>query len=280
MLLRQNETLEEKIVGILAKKPGLETDEIHQRVTGGREYSLPAVYKELKKLREQGVIFKHKKKHSLHMRWSLDMIRFANKITENYVTSSNISKFIPIPENGRKKNTWNFSSLIHLDEFWGNILLTLITTYKPTSILSWNPHPWMYFVRQEAGSGTHLLLKPKKIVMFKIVGGSTFLDKLPSKFWDKYGVQYSFSQGPFEQDKSTYINVVNDFVITVQIDQKTTNAIENYFQKVQSHKDLDVAEVFQIFRGKAKATLKLERNEKRAALYRKKFNRFFGSSMH
>ena len=86
MLLGTQETLEELLVRILAERPAARPADLHAEVCRRfREYSLPAVYKELRKLQNQGVVFRTGNTLSLSLAWVLNLTALTDRMYDVHV---------------------------------------------------------------------------------------------------------------------------------------------------------------------------------------------------
>src|SRR5688572_2254528 len=115
MLCSPKAKLDELIVSALAAAPGLTVPALQAAVTAQlRRFSIPALYQELRKLRDQAVVVKVKDRYSLRLGWVLSMIELTDSMYDAYVGQSQLGDILP-PANS--KRTWHFTNLRALGAF-------------------------------------------------------------------------------------------------------------------------------------------------------------------
>ncbi|MBU4332745.1 hypothetical protein KKD19_02875 [Patescibacteria group bacterium] len=275
MLLQTKEKLEDLIVKLLAERPILTATQVRQEIKEkNKKYSLQAVYKELRKLQNNGVVSKIKQKYGLRLPWALDFVSLADIISQTYIDSPRIASILP---ERNKKEIWHFNNLLKMNNFWSHILLILIQQSEKKILLGWNPHPWFHLAQTKQEEQYIKSLGLAKGKLYLIVGGSTYLDRWAEKFFDKKIVEYSFGRSACGTECSPhYINVIDDYVLTVKIDKKTARIIDDLYKNTTSADDIDIASIMDVFHGKINASIWLEKNSKKAQQISGRFSRFFG----
>lgn len=272
-MLLKSKTLAERLVSYLARHPHRTPAEIQTALTkSGAPFSRAAVYKELGKLLEARTVVRHEGCFSLRADWVIELGRFAREIERAYFSDSYFASLLVGPP---RRRGWKFTSLFALNDFWDHLLLALLGVSKEKIILSWNPHPWSHIVQPDEESAYLSALTSIGGVSYKIVGGRTPLDRWAAQFWHPPAINYSFAPGPFRGEER-YINVVDDWIITISMDARTTARIDELFRSVTSTEKMNVAEVVRLLRTGARASMSLERSAGKAAELRRKFERFFG----
>ena len=103
------------------------------------------------------------------------------------------------------------------------------------------------------------------------------MDQWAERYWKKGNIEYSNSESWFHfKEQDVYLNIIDDFVLTVKLDDKITAEIEMLYSSVGSFDDLEFSEIFRIFGSRVKASMWLENNSLKASQYRKKFVDYFG----
>jgi hypothetical protein len=274
MLFQKNENLEELIVLLLAQRPGLCVKDIGNLVNKfGRTYSIAAVYKELNKLLQAGVLVKISRCYSLSLTWTLHLLSLSQSLEENYVKRP--STTLVLPEEGSRVR-YKFTSLLRVNDFSSHVVLLLVAKAKEKTVYSWNPHPWFYLAQTEQETGYLRGLRIAGGKFLKVIGGDTFLDHWTKRFWRDDATQYAFSPTGFENDRQLCYNVVDDFIASFRLDAAATAMIDALYLKVQNIKDLQIPELFDLFQRRCRAAFHIEHNPIKAARYRRKFLRFFG----
>lgn len=273
--MKSTKRLSEQIIDILSYCKFLSAKEIQHKIkkTSRRVYSIQGVYKELKTLQENGVIFKVKKTYSLHLPWVLNFLSRAEVLSKNYIEDSKLNTILPSLNN---KKIWHFTNLLKMNDFWAYLILTLVQKSQNKILLGWNPHPWFHLIQTEKEREYIKSLKITNSKLYLIVGDNTFLDKWSVKFWDNKTVNYSFAKSGFSSKESTYYNVIDDYVLTVKIDKKTSKQIKQIYDKTTSMNDIDLPSVIKIFSKKTKSSVWLEKNPKKARRIKNRFEKYWG----
>jgi hypothetical protein len=274
-MINERKNLAHYIIQSLASQQLLEVADLRKKVldVSGKHYSVQGLYKELRKLQEEGVLFKLKNKYSLRFPWVFDFISLADKLSETYTQQPQFPLILP---EINKKEIWHFSSLLKMNDFWSHILLILIQQSKHKVLLGWNPHPWFHLVQTKQEEQYIKALKLARSKLYLIVGGRSLLDKWTEKFWDKETVRYSFGKSDFHNERSTYFNVIDEYVVTVKLQPKTAQAIDTIYENTKSMDDLNINSILLIFNQKTKCSIWLEKNPQKAKKIGIKFKKFWG----
>ncbi len=274
MLLHAQENLEDFIVKALAIKPALSADALQKLVhqAAGKRFSIQGIYQKLRKLQRGGVVVKAKQSYSLRLPWILDVISFSDSLSLTYF--KNQGDLSLLPHTG-KKVSWKFTNLLRLNDFWSQILLLLFKHSKTKKLLGSHAHPWYHFAQPKQ---EEQYIKSVGLIggaLYLIIYGDTYLDKWAEPYWKKH-VVYSFGKNPLKLPVNRYVNLMDDYVLTITFDHATTSKIETLYKNTTSEQDVRVEDVLEVFHGKVNARFQIEHNAKRAGVLRKKFERFFG----
>ncbi len=274
MILQSDQQLEEILVLSLAEHPGSDVRKLAQLVAqGGRIYSQPALYKELAKLVQQGVLLKSGKRFFIHFNWAVQLQALSASISRRYLETPGVYPSL-LP--GQKKATWKFNDLLRLNDLWSCIVLNLLRDSQRRVHLSWNPHTWFHFVQTTQEAQFFEGLRFYKVRMYKMVGGRTFLDRMTVKYWDPSIVTHSFAAGPFESERETYFSVIDDYITTVRLNTKMARDIDSFYERTSSAKNLDIQALFALLQSKVNASITLENNPRKARRIEKQFAEYFG----
>ncbi len=272
MIFQSKESLENTIVLYLTDHPSKSAHEIYEYINSKeKKYSLQGVYKELKKLDTLGVIIKIEKRFSLRLPWVLELTSLADKVSEKYLNP----KFSSLLPDENQKEIWHFDNLFKLNHLWTQILLTLVEQSKEKVILGWNPHTWFHLAETKEEERYIKALELSESKLYLLIGGDHYLDKWAEKYLEKSYIKYSYAKTAFQEERSRYYNVVDDYVITVKLDEGTTYAIEALYEKTLSEKDLNISEIMDIFNKKVKASIWLEKNKAKADEIKGRFEKEF-----
>jgi hypothetical protein len=263
------------IIRILAGTQGLAAGALRERATtvAGREYSIQGVHKELNKLQKEGVVYKVGGAYGLRLPWVLEFISQADTMADTYVERPQLAHILSDTD---KKEIWHFTDLLKLNDFWGHVLVALVQQSKSKVLLGWNPHPWFHLAQTKQEDQYMQALKRAQAKLYLIVGGSSVLDKWTEKFWEKGIVQYSFGKSSLHGERATYLNVIDDYVLTIKLDARTAKAIDTLYDDTKSMNDIDMQGILSIFCGKTKATMWLEKNPVKAKNIKTRFKKYWG----
>ena len=171
MIYTKKESLEDRIVRYLILKnqtintlnDELRNEEIHATNQG--------VYKSLRFLIQEEVVVKHKDYFSLNEEWK-------NKIVNDLQNERNFEL------SEHESVQFDLNSLIHLDQQWKNITLSIQKNLSEFPVFFYNPHDIWSFLSDSRKKSEELyyenLLK-NKIHTFTVNGGDTEFDKLIKK---------------------------------------------------------------------------------------------------
>jgi hypothetical protein len=273
MLLQKSPSIEELIVQILSKEGDLQPKGINDRIIqSGYAYSQRGIYKELKKLESEGVIFKSSKGYSLQLTWIINILNFADQA---YETSTKFTPLKQILQEESLKTVYRFNNLRRMDLFWIQTLMTLHQMNPKEPLFLWCPFQWFDLVHNHATNSFYSASDITSAKRYHIIGDDSFLSRKALEALPKNG-HYSFSESPFSKEKNTYYAVIASTVITVKLDTPGTERIASLFDRVKNNQDLKKENISQIFNQKVKVSLTIENNMLKSKKLRKKFCDFFG----
>ena len=165
-----------------------------------------------------------------------------------------------------------------MNDFWSHVLLAMAKNSSEKIMIDYSPHAWFHLTQPEQ---EYQYLKTSLNSLkkeYSIIGGNTFLDKWVTKYWDFKNFEYYLAQSGYwtKIDPLLYINVIDDFILKVKLDKKTTQAINKVYKEVGIENDLTAEKVLQVFRRKAKAKMTLVKDSIQAEKYFKRFEKIFG----
>jgi len=274
MILQEKPKLEERIIELLMKQPNITAAHLHRTINEhAADYSIQAIYKELRKLHSVGVIAKHGPRFALRIPWVLNVAALVEEMKQHYVDEQQFDHLLLAPG---KKKIWHFTNLNILNNFWSQVLLVVINQAKDKRIYGYSPHPWYHLLQTEQEDQYIQSLRHSGARLYLMMGGRTFLDKWATKYWPKSVVEYSFAESPYEQNRGWYFDLIDDYLVSVKLDATTIKAIETLYENTVDWEQLDLAKVLLLAQTKVKASLWLEHNPQKADAIRKRFAKFFG----
>lgn len=142
----------------------------------------------------------------------------------------------------------------------------------------WCPHFWFHLLdikkelqamrAMQKGGNTHCLM----------IWSDSFLDRLPSKYWNPKVYQWSYAAGPFAEERQVYLDVIDDYVLRVRFSARFAEQLDALCSQVKNRQDLPLIQRSGLFSNPTPITLTLEHSPVKAQRLRKKFTRYFGHS--
>ena len=274
MLAHSPTNLQEHILTLLSEKRSLTAKQL--QLVAAKRYracSIQAVYKELRNLMETGVVVKANKKYSLSLPWILQSYAFVEKAYENYFENAALDDLLPA---GEKRAVWKFRDLKRADDLWIQAVLALIQELKTDTVYGWIPHPWFSIIHYQKDVRFQDSLRLQGAKYYFMIGGETFLDKHFAEEWPKDVYFVSMAPGPFDDKRDLYLNVIGDYILTISVDEKTQQRIDDFFDSICTLQELTLAKSLSLFDSQAAIKVSLERHAVKAKKLSKSFSSYFG----
>ncbi len=278
MLSRGDTKLEKFIIRFLSKQGFLSVEDLHKKLNKfGIDVSIQGIYRVLRKLQSEGVIIKENQKISLRISWIFELKRHVENMESTYLNAVYLESFIP--KNDRGKYVWQFTKFLKLANFWDQLLIAVATISKGKISCHYSPYPWFNIAdpaHTTIFNKTYASVIKKEYIIF---GGRTFLHKyepgdlVSLDYEDKY---YAIPEEYIEKDRRIYIDVIGDYVLTIKVDAKTTERLENLYKNLTSEKDILNNSLVEFFDKKISTKVTVEKNGKKAKKYRTRFEKIFG----
>lgn len=261
MLLGKAQPIENLVVYYLSRNRALSAASLFELMNKDvRSVSIQAVYKELRKLIVDGVVWKHGNEYSLSASWILNL----SELTDTMYYTLNESGLIEdvLPEEGGK-SVFRFSSLPRVDDFWLNSLIMIIKESPKKQMYQWLPHPWFNLYHNYKSLPFQNALRIEGGFVQSVIGGDTYLDRRAQLLTTKGVYEFSYAPGPFDDKQDVYYTVTDSYLQTVQIDAEKVAAIEKIYQSFSSEKEFDASSVIQTLESPCKVTLAIETNKRK-----------------
>jgi len=211
---------------LLASNPGSTVDSLRKRLNArNHPYSVPAIYQELRKLRERAVCVKVGNRYSLRLGWVLDLAALVGEAYSLHLQA--IGGAIPLPKEGQKE-VWKFQNLRSLGQFWTQLILVLCSVSEDKICFEWAPHAW--FSLSHGGEESQFIraMRQAKNSYYLIIGNDTALSRdYAAALGDTRGL-VSFSESAFHNEKR-YLSQIGTFLVTVELGEKLNRTIEKTF---------------------------------------------------
>jgi hypothetical protein len=277
MLLGSKEKLADAIMRLFERRSEWTALELQEAIAAyNHSYTLRAVYKELHKLQQYGVVVKVKDTFSLSATWILELLDYAERIYSRHL--GGVAMKHVLPDVGQKFR-WRFSNLSRMDAFWLQVMFSLFENSSKKVAFSWSPRFWFPLVNYAKEQQAMRAMRIAGNKLYMIIGGESYLDRIGSQYWTRDVYEWSFTESPFESEHYKYICVIDDFLFTVKYDKATMDRIDLLFDKVDSREDINPAEVYSVFSSPCKVMIQIEQSRRKVQPIKRKFGDYFGISL-
>ncbi len=277
MILPNSHLLKHRILYLFRQKPALTAEKIQNLLAkSDKSCSLQAVYKELRGLMEEGIVQKIGTTYALHATWVLQLQAFAARLAT--VTFSDKDGFAQLMHQ-KKRQSWKFDSLLAMNDLWAHLFVYLARHAKNKDLLAWNPHLWFHLFQREREDRFLKSILAMGCRFHVMVGGTHFLDQWAKELFDKNGVVYSQTRGPFYGDTKNYFNVIDDHILTLKLTDATDRRLAQVYGATQNAEQFFASDLINVFMRDGHCTLSLEYNPKKAERLRCLFSNYFGAEL-
>lgn len=277
MLLDTNPKLEDIVVTMLAQHPGSTVENLQKRINGKfGQYSIPALYQELRKLRDRAVCVKAGSTYSLRLGWVVDLMSLADQMYSQSVSENGIAVALPTAES---KQTWNFRNLKMLGQFWTQLLLVLCEASADRRCFEWAPHAWFSLSHASEESQFLRAMRLAKNTYYLIIGADTSLSREYANVLREIPGEVSFADSPFANE-DRYFSIVGSYMITVEIGEELSAKINDLFEGQGVNSRIDIQRSLELFAEPSRIKLTLDNRHRKAKKYQRLFTEFFGVKRH
>lgn len=231
-----------------------------------------AVYKSLRKLRDEEVINKTGNNYSLNRVWLQKIREFTDRHTTktDSIDTMNILDF----EDGDSV-TYRFKSPFLLDITWGHLYdIVYEGADQKQAMLNHHPHEWLMISRTETEKfWLEQINKRKKIMLFTL-SSKTPLDKKFQKDWASEYIKINVGES-YGLKPNQYLSVIGDYIFEITTDPEFEKRVDTFFNEHDYIDDMAQKQINAISKQKYKSKLKLSKNKKKADAWRRKYKQDF-----
>lgn len=263
-----------QIITILLKKPGLCAEALRQRVSKDNRVNvtIQAIYKDLRRLQQQQVVFKAESRFFLSLPWLLEM---RTEIEDGVSTYSNLNilkNFLPLEG---KSQSWRFSDIHAMDRLGVNLMISMLRQSGDKQLYHWEPFPWHAlfhteladpFLKEFRRSGYHAygILGVQSPVCNRLIQaqkplGHTWLVGVPS----------------FPYRENTAITVKPPYILSVRYPKEAVSAFQHIFSQKHPTPSSITRPFHHLLHQNLSYCVTLHNNEKRAAAITRHFSTIF-----
>lgn len=272
--------LAEKIVHILRQGP-LDISALMQRLQQKeRRVTIQGIYKALRQLRAQQIVFLQQGEVTLNLRWLHELESFASLAEHAYHDASGSSgHFLQMQDGDRI--VYAFKNPIQVDAFWNHVLYSLFEALPNVDRwFAYASHCWFLLGRRNEELALKSFMLKRGIRYLFTVGHQSPLDRTIKHDFDGTHAQYVMLEAPLFQKRANHLgivlNVVGSYIIEAHYDKKTVERIETFYQATTKLTKEKIVELEKIVTLPARIKFVITRNEQKA----KKFATMFGKRFY
>lgn len=273
MNLFPKQSLESTIITHLQQKSWIIVELINELKKVRPKLSKQSVYQVLRNLKKSEIVVITSKRVALSSIWIDRMHEFFTVAKLAYEgTDTSSERFMNLEDGDRI--VYEFKDPTATDIFWGHaigLLMVYMKTNEP--VLLYNPHQWFLLMRPD--SEMHLIKQSESTghPWFTYIPSKSILDKYSKSLFSGTSSCYLGDLHYFKPNR--YINVYGDYIIEVDIDETTHQQIDRIFETESDPGNAQQKLLSLISRMKGRNRLTISRNTKKAAKYKKIFEKYF-----
>jgi len=268
----EDNSLEQISIRIMSERPYVTAEKLRTLAsTNKRDFSPAAVYKVLTKLLASGVVVKAGTKYSLSLTWIFDIFAFAERLSKSYFCEEYLDSLLP--EAG-KRRAWKFTDLRKCNDFWNQLLLALLRRTPNVDSYAWVPSPWFVLLPEDRDSRLQQVFRMTNRKFYSAFAASRRFEPVVRKLYNHKNQILAFGKKPFQTKDARYLDIVGDYVLTVSIDDKTSNEISMLFTESKKS-ELNANTALAILRQRCRATITIEQSPRKASRLRGSLARLF-----
>lgn len=271
--------LSEEIVQLLRHGPLDTSSLIKQLHTKTRPVTVQGVYKALRGLRAEHIVFLQQGEATLNLRWLHELESFTTLAEHAYRDSTAHSgHFLQLHDGDRI--SYSFKNPIQVDAFWNHVLYSLFEALpKLDAWFAYASHCWFLLGRREEELALQKFMLKRGIRYLFTVGHSLALDKAVKQDFDGTHSQYAMLNAPLFNERANrlgiVLNVIGPFIIEAQYDKQTVERIEHFYRTTFALTPEKQSELEAIVALPARIKFVITRHERRAEKLRRLFSKRF-----
>ncbi len=273
MLKAAKEKLEDVLVSILSEHAAMSADALFSEFKRRKlDYSLQALYKELRKLQKLGVVVKGRGSYSLRLAWILSLTDLADQAYATHIDSP-LSEGIP-PEN-EKRFRWTFTNPVRADDFYMQMVTKILLGPGVKSACTVLEHPWFHFVSAHMEHEHQKILRQQRKKHYMVVENDTPLDRAQMLLYDGVWAMGAFSDELRICTTYSIVTAVGEYIISEKLPAAARKGFSRVYSETRSLKDLNFKTISDLCNTRGTSSVVLERNPDKSRQLAKKLERFF-----
>ncbi len=273
MLLSQNRKLDDLLIEWLVEKPLASAEQLHQRSHSAQHrYSIQAIYQQLARLEQAGVIRKIRSRYVLNMNWINDFADFSEKMLRNYQQSNPIQSILP--EEGQKV-TWKLPSIAIAVRSMTQVVLALLEVYQEQPFCEWAPVCWFHLAGEDEQNFLDSL-KRGRHAYYLCSPSNTALDKSYKQSALQTPGDIRLAACPLSKEPRYHTAVVGDYYIQCKFPRGLENELLNVAQNFEAVAHRSPGTLSALVHRREKITVSVACSRRRSKHFTNAYRRFFG----
>ncbi|MBP9772989.1 MAG: hypothetical protein KBD26_04190 [Candidatus Pacebacteria bacterium] len=265
---KESEKTEERIVYELSSQAMTGPDLIEYFKDVPNPPSKESLYRILRQLQKDEVIYKNKSLYTLNQIW----LRRMRLFIDEHLKSETMNLF---DMQDGDKITYKFKNPNLMGIYWAHSGHVILENHNPKiPVLIYHPHEWLIHARTHSENYFLNGFKKRGQLGLFAIGGDTDLDKTFQKNWNsKYleiGTKININAG-----LNTHINVIGDYVFIITTEKSFGEKLDKIFQDNKSMTPTALYELKKLTEQNYKTKLVLMKSKKEAEKWKKRFKKYF-----
>ncbi len=277
MLLKAGTSARQEIIYCLAQKGKQKVTEIQRALEKkGIAVTIQGIYRALRELQKDGAAIRERHTFSLRISWILDLAYLVDEMETTYLHQDYLTQLLPT---GAGQRVWYFTDLLKMNDFWSQLLIAMATTHQKAISLNFVPHRWFELMQRNQESQFKRAFCGLVTHEYSLIGSQSFLDRYVLSLAKKYPNEHVYVSSTLRgltENKSQYIDILGDFILTITLSRDMSEEIERLFASIKKVEDIRNSDILAVFTKPTKIKITLKKDAKKAAVFYKKFERIFG----
>jgi hypothetical protein len=273
MLLSSEQKLDDLIIQWLVAHPLSTAEQLHQLARRTeRACSIQAIYLQLAKLEQIGVIRKIRQRYILHMNWVNEFSTFADKMVSSYQQSNPIKKILP--EEG-EQIVWRLPSIAIAVRSMTQVVLALLEVYENQPFCEWAPLIWFHLATGDEQSFLDSLEKGRHSY-YLCSGTNTALDRSYKAGFPKIPGGIRLAECPLKSQPRHHTAVVGDYYIQCKFPSGLERDLHEIAKSFEEIAQRTPSQLSNIVNRSERITISVSCSRRRAQRFTNSYRRYFG----
>ena len=200
--------------------------------------TVQAIYKALRQLKKEGIVFVQHQEVTLNMRWLEELEAFTTvAMHHQHASARDNGHFLTMQDGDRIR--YAFQNPLQVDAFWNHVLYLLFEAYPQVrEWYAYASHCWFLLGRRTEELALQHYMKKRGISYLFTVGHRTTLDRVVARDFDGTQTQYQMRSEPLFRQRPNHlglvVNVFGPYIIEAHYDKHTTDQLEHFYRTTSS----------------------------------------------